>query len=254
MGSTILSHICLAAVPIHAGSSVSKTRAWPKRHRWPHRKRKYVRHALSLIGEPGYPADFKHFNYVNPSAPKGGKVRLGARGSYDTLNIFAPKGVPATGIGLIYDSLMDQSLDQPSTSYCLLCEWVSYPEADFSSVTFKLHEKARWHDGKPVTVEDVIFSFKTFTKLHPFYKFYYKNVVKVEKTGPSLLVTFRFNVKNNREMPQIMGDLAILPKHYWEDTDAHYVPRDPSKSTLAPPLGSGPYKIRQDETRLQHDL
>ncbi len=199
------------------------------------------KHALSLIGKPSYPPGFKHFNYVNPDAPKGGNIRLGAQGSFDTLNIFNGKGVTPSGIGLIYDSLMDQSLDQPSTSYCLLCEWVSYPK-DYSSVTFKLRETARWHDGKPVTVEDVIFSFNTFTKLHPFYKFYYKNVVRAKKTGP-LQVTFYFNVKNNREMPQIMGDLSILPKHYWEDTDAHYVPRDPSKSTMAPPLGSGPYKI-----------
>jgi microcin C transport system substrate-binding protein len=199
------------------------------------------KHALSLIGEPNYPADFKHFNFVNPSAPKGGRVRLGANGSYDNLNLFTSRGVTPNGLGLIYDSLMDQSLDQPSTSYCLLCEWVAYPE-DFSSVTFKLRENARWHDGKPVTVDDVIFSFNTFIKLHPFYKFYYKNVTSAKKTGPHK-VTFRFNVKNNREMPQIMGDLTVLPKHYWEDTDAHYVPRDPSKSTLAPPLGSGPYKI-----------
>jgi microcin C transport system substrate-binding protein len=199
------------------------------------------KHALSLIGDPAYPVDFKHFKYVNPAAPKGGKVRLAANGSYDTLNIFTNKGVSAVGLGLLYDSLMDQSLDQPSTSYCLLCEWVSYP-ADFSSVTFKLREEAKWHDGKPVTVEDVIFSFETFTKNNPRMKFYYKNVIKAEKTGPGK-VTFRFNVKGNRELPQIMGDLNVLPKHYWTDTDQHYVPRDPAKSTLVPPLGSGPYKI-----------
>ena len=198
-------------------------------------------HALSLIGTPNYPADFKHFNYVNPSAPKGGTVRLGASGSYDTLNIFNAKGDTADGLGLLYDSLMDASLDQPSTSYCMLCEWVSYPD-DFSSVTFKLREQAKWHDGKPVTVEDVIFSFKTFTKLNPRMKFYYKNVIKAEKTGPHE-ITFRFDVKDNRELPQIMGDLTILPRHYWDDTDDHYVKRDPAKSTLIPPLGSGPYKI-----------
>lgn len=198
-------------------------------------------HALSLIGEPKYPADFKHFDFVNPEAPKGGKVRIGTVGSFDTLNIFVRKGDMASGIGLVYDSLMDQSLDQPSTSYCQLCEWVSYPD-DFSSVTFKLRKEARWHDGKPVTVEDVIFSFNTFTSLHPGYKFYYKNVAKAEKTGPGE-VTFRFDVKNNREMPQIMGDLTILPKHYWTGKDQKGQPRDPSKSTLEPPLGSGPYRI-----------
>lgn len=198
-------------------------------------------HALSLIGTPKYPADFKHFDYVNPTAPKGGEVRIGASGSYDTLNIFTAKGDSADGLGLLYDSLMDTSLDQPSTAYCLLCEWVSYPD-DFSSVTFKLREKAKWHDGKPVTVDDVIFSFKTFTTHNPGLKFYYKNVTKAEKTGPRE-VTFSFNVKGNRELPQIMGELTVLPKHYWGDTDAHYVPRDVTKSTLVPPLGSGPYKI-----------
>ena len=198
-------------------------------------------HALSLIGEPKYAANFKHFDYVNPNAPKGGRVRLGANGSYDTLNIFTGKGDTASGIGLLYESLMDTSLDQPSTAYCQLCEWVSYPK-DFSSVTFKLRDEAKWHDGKPVSVEDVIFSFKTFTTLNPGMKFYYKNVVKAEKTG-TREVTFSFNVKGNRELPQIMGDLTVLPKHYWDDTDAHYVKRDPAKSTLTPPLGSGPYKI-----------
>ncbi len=199
------------------------------------------KHALSLIGEPAYGPDFRHFNYVNPAAPKGGRVRLSSIGSYDTLNIFTSKGVTPAGLGLIYDSLMDQSLDQPSTSYCLLCEWVSYPD-DYSSVTFSLRPEARWHDGKPVTVEDVIFSFNSFKKLHPFYKFYFKNVRVVEKTG-AREVTFRFDVKNNREMPQIMGDLTILPKHYWTGKDENGTPRDPAKSTLIPPLGSGPYKI-----------
>ncbi|MCF6199207.1 MAG: extracellular solute-binding protein [Hyphomicrobiaceae bacterium] len=199
------------------------------------------KHALSLIGTPSYPKNFKHFKYVNASAPKGGRVRLGARGSYDTLNLFTGKGDSAVGLGLLYDSLMDQSLDEPSTSYCLLCEWVSYPK-DYSSVTFKLRKEAKWHDGKPVTVDDVIFSFETFTKHNPSWKFYYKNVTSAKKTGP-LQVTFTFSVKGNRELPQIMGDLTIMPKHYWTDTDAHYVPRDPSKSTLIPPLGSGPYKI-----------
>ena len=198
-------------------------------------------HAMSLIGTPHYPQNFSHFNYVNPSAPKGGQVRLSTTGSYDTLNIFTGKGELATGIGLLYDSLMQQSMDEPSTAYCLLCEWVSYP-ADYSSVTFKLREQARWHDGKPVTPEDVIFSFNSFIKYNPRMKFYYKNVKKAEKTGP-LQVTFTFGVKGNRELPLIMGELQILPKHYWQGTDEHHVKRDPSKSTLVPPLGSGPYKI-----------
>jgi len=201
-------------------------------------------HALSLIGAPKYPADFKHFNYVNPNAPKGGKVRMSAIGTFDSLNPFVLKGVAASGSGLIYDSLMDGSLEEPSTAYGLLAEWVSYPE-NFSSATFKLREGARWHDGMPVTVEDVIFSLQTLkTKGHPFYKKYYKNVVSAEETGERE-VTFTFDVTGNRELPMIVGELTILPKHYWTGKDQDGNPRDFSKTTLKPPLGSGPYRISQ---------
>ena len=168
-------------------------------------------HALSLIGEPQYPADFTSFKYVNPDAPKGGTIRMPALGSFDSLNPFILKGVSAAGVGLIYDQLMDTSLDEPSTSYGLLAEWMTYSE-DFSTATFKLRDGARWHDGRPVSVEDVIFSLEAMKKGHPFYGQYYKNVVKAEKTGPRE-VTFTFNVKNNRELPMIVGELTILPKH-----------------------------------------
>jgi microcin C transport system substrate-binding protein len=201
-------------------------------------------HALSLIGEPKYPADFKHFGYVNPNAPKGGKVRLSAIGSFDSLNPFVLKGVAASGSGLIYDSLMDGSLEEPSTAYGLIAEYVTFPE-DFSSATFKLREGARWHDGKPITVDDVIFSLQTLkTKGHPFYGKYYKNVVKAEKSGDRE-VTFTFDVKGNRELPMIVGELTILPKHYWTGEDKDGKPRDFAKTTLKPPLGSGPYRIKQ---------
>jgi microcin C transport system substrate-binding protein len=201
-------------------------------------------HALSLIGEPKYPADFKHFGYVNPNAPKGGKVRLSAIGSFDSLNPFVLKGVAASGSGLIYDSLMDSSLEEPSTAYGLIAEYVTFPE-DFSSATFKLREGARWHDGKPITVDDVIFSLQTLkTKGHPFYGKYYKNVVKAEKSGDRE-VTFTFDVKGNRELPMIVGELTILPKHYWTGEDKDGKPRNFAKTTLKPPLGSGPYRIKQ---------
>lgn len=199
-------------------------------------------HALSLIGAPKYPAGFSHFAYVNPNAPKGGKVRLSAIGSYDSLNPFVLKGVAARGSGLIYDSLMDGSLEEPSTAYGLIAEYVTYPE-DFSSATFKLREGARWHDGKPISVEDVIFSLQTLkSKGHPFYGKYYKNVIRAEKSGPRE-VTFTFDVKGNRELPLIVGELTILPKHYWTGKDEDGTLRDFSKTTLTPPLGSGPYRI-----------
>lgn len=198
-------------------------------------------HAISLIGKPKYPANFTHFDYVNPNAPKGGKVRLSAIGSFDSLNPFILKGVSATGVGFIYDQLMDSSLEEPSTAYGLLAEWVEYP-ADVSSATFKLRDGARWHDGKPVTPEDVVFSLSALKNGHPFYGQYYKNVIKAEKTGDRL-VTFTFDVKNNRELPMIVGELTVLPKHYWTGKDANGEPRDIGKTTLDPPLGSGPYRI-----------
>ena len=199
-------------------------------------------HALSLIGKPKYDADFKHFDYVNPDAPKGGRVKLSATGTFDSLNPFILKGNPAAGVGFIYDQLMDSSLDEPSTAYGLIAESVTFPD-DFSSATFKLRDEARWHDGKPITPEDVIFSMDVQKKGHPFRAQYYKNVAKVEKTGDRE-VTFHFDVKDNRELPFIVGELTVLPKHYWTGKDANGNPRDFSKTTLEPPLGSGPYRIK----------
>ncbi|MDA7949032.1 MAG: extracellular solute-binding protein [Hyphomicrobiaceae bacterium] len=199
-------------------------------------------HALSLIGKPKYGPDFTHFKYVNPDAPKGGKVRMSATGTFDSLNPFILKGTPAAGTGFIYDQLMDSSFDEPSTGYGLIAEWVTYPD-DFSSATFKLRDEARWHDGKPITPEDVIFSMTALKKGHPFYAQYYKNVSKVEKTGDRE-VTFHFDVKDNRELPMIVGELTVLPKHYWTGKDANGEPRDIGKTTLEPPLGSGAYRIK----------
>ena len=175
-------------------------------------------HAVSLIGTPKYPADFKHFDYVNPDAPKGGLVRMADIGSFDSLNPILYKGEAAAGLGLIYESLMQDSLDESSTSYGLIAEWASYPP-DFSSVTFKLRDEARWHDGKPITTEDVVYSLEVNKAANPRMALYYKNVAKAEATGPNE-VTFTFDVKGNRELPMIMGQLTILPKHYWTGKDA----------------------------------
>jgi len=201
------------------------------------------RHALSLIGEPKYPAGFAHFDYVNPDAPKGGLVRMADIGSFDSLNPVLYKGEAAGGLGLVYENLMADSLEESSTSYGLIAEWASYPP-DYASVTFKLRDEARWHDGKPITPEDVIYSLEVNKAANPRMGLYYKNVTRAEATAANE-VTFYFDVKNNRELPMIMGQLTILPKHYWTGTDASGVQRDPMKTTLEAPLGSGAYRIKE---------
>ncbi len=204
------------------------------------------RHAVSLIGEPKFKADFKNFDWVNPDAPKGGMLNMWADGSFDNLNAFTIKGVGAEGLGLINDTLMQDSLDEPSTSYGLIAEWVSYPD-DVSTATFGLRKEAKFQDGKPITPDDVIFSLEALRKVNPFLAKYYKNVVKAEKTGGNE-VTFTFDKPGNRELPQIVGQLTVLPKHYWEAKGANGEARDLEKTTLEPPLGSGAYKIKSLDT------
>jgi microcin C transport system substrate-binding protein len=205
------------------------------------------RHGAALLDQPKYPADFKRFEYVNPDAPKGGMVRLGAQGTFDSFNIVVAgvKGSPEQGLGLIYETLTTSSLDEPSASYGLLAEAFAYPD-DYSSVSFRLRPEARWHDGKPVTVDDVIFSFETLKANSPTYAFYYGNVTKAERTGERE-VKFTFDQKGNRELPQIMGQLLILPKHWWEGTAPDGRKRDVTQTTLEPPLGSGPYRLKSFE-------
>ena len=198
-------------------------------------------HALSLIGEPKYPAGFTNFGYVNPDAPKGGSCACGYR------QLRQPQPDPLQGrscrrASLVFESLMADSIDESSTSYGLIAEWASYP-SDYSSVTFKLRDEARWHDGKPISPDDVIYSLGVNKEANPRMGLYYKNVERAEATGDNE-VTFYFDVKNNRELPMIMGQLTILPKHYWTGNDASGNQRDPMKTTLEPPLGSGPYRIK----------
>lgn len=192
-------------------------------------------HGASLIGELTYAADFPHFDYVNPNAPKGGTARQSTQGNFDSFNPFIVKGDSPSGIGLIFDTLMKSTLDQGSTMYGLLAEWIEYP-ADFSHVAFKIRDEARWHDGQPITVEDVIFSFNILVeKGHPQYRFYYANVTGAKDMGGNV-VRFDFDTRGNRELPHIMGQLTILPKHWWEG-------REFDRSSLEPLLGSGPYRI-----------
>jgi microcin C transport system substrate-binding protein len=203
------------------------------------------RHALSLFGDVKYPIDFKRFDYVNPDAPKGGVARQIQVGTFDNFNLVVAgvKGSLAAGVGLIYESLMTQSLDEVSTEYGELAEVVSHPE-DFSWVTYRLRREAKWHDGKPVTPEDVIFSLDAFKQYHPQYAAYYRHVVKAEKIGDRD-IKFSFDAPGNRELPQIVGQLTILPKHWWEGTDSDGRKRDISATTLEKPLGSGAYRVKE---------
>jgi microcin C transport system substrate-binding protein len=192
-----------------------------------------------MYGDVKYPADFTHFDYVNPDAPKGGTLALSGSGTFDSLNPFILKGTPAAGLTLMFETLMTPSLDEPFTYYGLVAESVETPE-DRSWVKFTLNPKARWSDGKPITPEDVIFSFETLTtKGHPQYRSYYANVVKAEKTGERE-VTFTFDGEVNRELPLIMGQLPVLPQHYYRDLDFE-------KTSLKQPIGSGPYNIKSFE-------
>ncbi|MFG1378712.1 extracellular solute-binding protein [Xanthobacter autotrophicus] len=200
------------------------------------------RHGLSLMGQLKYPAGFPHFDYVNPAAPKGGLLRLAEDGTFDTFNFVVPRGTPAEGITLIYDTLMTSSYDEVSSEYGLIAEGASHP-ADFSSVTYRLRADARWHDGTPITPDDVVFSFEALTKNNPNQRFYYSHVAKAEKTGERD-VTFTFDQAGNRELPQIVGQLTILPKHWWTGTDASGKPRDITQGSLEVPLGSGAYRVK----------
>ena len=195
--------------------------------------------AIAMYGDLKYGPDFPHFDYVDPKAPKGGEIKRAAIGTFDSFNPFIIKGNPDYGAALIYDTLLTPSADEPFSEYGLLAETVETP-ADRSWVAFTLRPQARWHDGTPITVDDVIWTFETLrSKGQPFFRAYYANVDKVEKTGERT-VKFTFKPGQNRELPLIMGQLVVLPKHYWEG-------RDFEATTLDPPLGSGPYKIDKFE-------
>lgn len=197
------------------------------------------RHGIAMHGEPKYPAGFGHFAYVNPDAPKGGTLRLAAQNTFDSLNPFIVKGVSAAGASLPFETLMVPSADEPFSMYGLLAESIETPP-DRSWATFTLRKEARWHDGTPVTPEDVIFSLDILkTKGEPNYRFYYGAVDKAEKVGPRS-VKFTFKPGDNHELPLIVGEMPILPRHYWQG-------RDFDKTTLEPPLGSGPYRVGRFE-------
>ena len=193
--------------------------------------------SIAMNGSPKYSENFTHFDYVNPEAPKGGSVRMHAIGTYDSFNDFISKGVSATGLGLIYETLTIGSSDEAFTEYGLIADQIEYP-VDRTWVIYHLNPKAKFHDGVPIKVEDVIFTFNALIeKGAPFYKSYYSDIVEVKDLGDRR-VKFKFREgTTNRELVLITGQLPVLPKHYWKGKDF-------SKSTLEIPLGSGAYRIK----------
>ena len=193
-------------------------------------------HGMAMHGQPKYAADFTHFDYVNPQAPRGGDVTLAATGTFNSLNAFIVKGSPATGLGRIYDTLLTDSTDEAFTHYGLVAQSMEVP-ADRSWVIFNLNPQARFHDGSAVTAHDVAFSMAVLKQQgHPFYRMYYRQV-EATRVINDHRIQFTFSAGNNKELPLIVGRLPVLPAHYWRD-------RDFSKTTLEPPLGSGPYRIK----------
>jgi microcin C transport system substrate-binding protein len=202
-------------------------------------------HALTLMDQPKYGPDFKHLDYVNPDAPKGGTINLGAIGTFDSFNGFIIKGDPAALSGL-YDTLTAPTEDDALTEYGLIAESMEVAE-DKSWVIYNLRPEARWHDGVPVTADDVVFTFNALIeKGNPQYRYYYSDVAGVEKLGDHR-VKFQFKVAGNRELPVIMGQLAVLPKHWWEKRKFEDV-------LLEPPLGSGPYKLGKYDMGRSHTM
>ncbi len=201
----------------------------------------------SLTGESKYGADFRHYDYVNPDAPKGGTYNSTVLGTFDSFNPYIVQGSPAAGFagfggGLLYDTLMEQATDEGSVSHPLVADAYKYPD-DFSSAIYRLDPRARWHDGQPITVDDVVWSFNALKANSPMYNRYFENVTEAVALSDRE-VEFRFNQKGNRELPKILGDLPVLPRHWWEGTDAKGRKRDIARPTLEPPLGSAAYRIK----------
>lgn len=198
-------------------------------------------HAIAMHGEPLYPPDFTHYASSVPDAPKGGRMVQSAIGAYDSFNGFIAKGSPAPGITLLYETLLNHSPDEPFSEYAQLAQWIETP-ADRSWAIFHLDPRARWHDGQPVTADDLIWSFDfLIEKGAPVYRFYYASVSETTKLD-ELTVRFDFHPGENRELPLILGQLNVLPKHWWTAGG-----REAGDTTLEPPLGSGPYRIASFE-------
>ena len=195
-----------------------------------------ISHAIAMHGEPKYSKDFENVEYINPNSIKGGSIVRSAIGTYDSFNPFILKGTSAAGIGGLYETLTTGSSDEAFTEYGLLAETIEWPD-DRSWVSFTLRNEAYWHDGKKITADDVVWTFNTLMeKGHPFYKYYYGNVKEVIKEQENK-VRFNFTTNTNKELVLIVGQLPVLPKHYWENKNFE-------ETSLEIPIGSGPYKIK----------
>ena len=195
-----------------------------------------ISHAIAMHGKPKYDQNFISVEYVSNNAEKGGDIVRSAIGTYDTFNPFTLKGTSAAGIGLLYESLTVGSSDEAFTEYGLLAKSIEWPD-DRSWVTFTLRDEAKWHDGKKITSDDVVWTFNTLMKKgHPFYKYYYGDVSEVIKITENK-VKFEFSTNTNKELVLIVGQLPVLPKHYWENKNFE-------ETTLDVPIGSGPYKVK----------
>ena len=227
-----------AIVPLAAGAILAAATAIP-----PAAAESTISHAAAIRETPRYPAGFAHYDHVNPDAPKGGTVRRASVGStFDSLNPFIVKGNAAAGLGLLFDTLTADSPGEATASYGLVAEWIEVAD-DGTWTTFWLRPEARFHDGSPVTPEDVVFSLEILkTKGHPSYRGYYGSVTSAEAvegetpSGHRKGVRFRFAEGVNQELPSILGQLDVLSKADWEGKDF-------SETTLEPPLGSGPYVV-----------
>ena len=192
---------------------------------------------IRSIGAPALPADFKAFPWVNPDAPKGGEVRLASIGSFDSFNPFIVRGTPAMPVERVWDTLLQVNPDEPAAAYGLLAKDVQIAP-DRMWVAFDLRPEARFHDNTPVTADDVVWTFQSLRDQgRPFFRAYYADVADAVAEGPERVV-FHFKSNQNRELPLILGEMPVLPKHWWQG-------RDFSKPLSDPPLGSGPYRVGQ---------
>jgi microcin C transport system substrate-binding protein len=195
------------------------------------------KHGISVFGDLKYPANFKHFNYTNPNAPKGGQIKHGVEGTFNSLNPFILKGISAAGMDMIFDTLMEDSADEISSKYGLIAKIAKIAD-DKKSITFWIRKTAKFHDGSKITANDVIFSFNLLrNKGHPSYALIYRDVLDARKIN-NYKVQFIFKDNKNRELPLILGSLPVFSKKYYEANEF-------DKTTFDSPLGSGPYEVKE---------
>ncbi len=201
-------------------------------------------HGYAFLSEPAYPPDFSHTGYVNPEAPKGGTIRVPEMGTWDNFNPLALTGREVRGVSFwvrhynyLYDSLLEPALDEPATMYGLLAEGVAVAD-DGAWIAFKLRDGAYWHDGRPITVDDLVFSFEKFkTEATPTVSTPLAPITGIEVIGErEVRYLVSEDARGDAILPRRLGVMPVLPKHYWAD-------RDVTRTTVQPPLGSGPYRV-----------